>query len=202
MAIEKAWVAVNLFLHHFFFSFFFFLTLFKHFLYQVDYEPRCEAFWRVGGFYLTEEDRKLRKAKEIDESLLEDPIDRFFQYYGAPVLQLRNKLLLPPLPKLKWTYSKPIENDSESADDNSAVARTSKDMSDVKTVQPETSRAVELSILSDNGTIYPLQEYRYRPDVYLELTRERIYGAVIPGKCSIPPFFLLCAMIGKKEAEA
>ncbi|XP_054286399.1 uncharacterized protein LOC129002546 [Macrosteles quadrilineatus] len=84
---------------------------------EVDFEPRIEAFWRVGGFYPDNETYKKRvKDKEDYEKELEknrhakrkneeDPDDlvgHFIQYIGTPVLQLRHP---QPLRLLEWQSS-------------------------------------------------------------------------------------------------
>lgn len=161
---------------------------------QVDYEPRLEAFWRVGGFYATATDCKLRKEKNIHESLIEDPIDRFFQYFGKPILQLRSKIPLPALPKIKLSQNKRVEDVNESKETfisdsknvNSEISNDEKGKNSEKvdvgkfTNELSTVDSHDMAEVNKNY-FYPLQQYRYQPDVYLEIPRERMHGSVIPG---------------------
>lgn len=75
---------------------------------QVDNRPRIEAFWNVGGFGLTEEEREKRKKKKVSDDLLEDPSNKWIQYFGNPIIQLRSNLPLSPLrnitPSETWAY--------------------------------------------------------------------------------------------------
>uniref|UniRef100_A0A1B6LLN1 28S ribosomal protein S30, mitochondrial n=1 Tax=Graphocephala atropunctata TaxID=36148 RepID=A0A1B6LLN1_9HEMI len=79
---------------------------------EIDFEPRIEAFWRVGGFYpdqKTFEDRKKDKedhekdlktnryAKRKIQEEPEDLVGHFIQYLGQPILQLRSSRPLKPL---------------------------------------------------------------------------------------------------------
>ncbi|KAI5705039.1 hypothetical protein M8J76_003423 [Diaphorina citri] len=64
---------------------------------QVDYKPRIEAFWNVGGLGLTPQERETRVKKKVHEELLDEPSTKWIQYFGSPVLQLRSSLPLPPL---------------------------------------------------------------------------------------------------------
>ncbi|XP_063368268.1 large ribosomal subunit protein mL65 [Cydia amplana] len=64
---------------------------------QVDYDPRHEAFWFVGGVHLSR--RVIRKRAEFPwqrDKLLE-PKNRTVQYLGKPLLALRGHLPLKPL---------------------------------------------------------------------------------------------------------
>jgi Mitochondrial 28S ribosomal protein S30 (PDCD9). len=67
------------------------------FFFQVDYKPRIEAFWNVGGLGLTPQERETRVKKKVPEELLDEPSTKWIQYFGSPVLQLRSSLPLPPL---------------------------------------------------------------------------------------------------------
>lgn len=78
---------------------------------QIDFEPRLEAFWRVGGFFPDQETYNERKkdkedhekelkqnrfAKRKFEEEPEDVVGHFIQYFGHPVLQLRGTKPLKP----------------------------------------------------------------------------------------------------------
>lgn len=57
---------------------------------EVDHEPRVEAFWAVGGMEPPKSIvYKKQKSRDLKE-YAEDPIDRHFQYFGEPCLQLRH----------------------------------------------------------------------------------------------------------------
>ncbi|XP_065200688.1 large ribosomal subunit protein mL65 [Planococcus citri] len=122
---------------------------------QIDYEPRLEAFWRVGGFHPTKEDKKLRERKEMSETRWDEYIDRFFQYFGSPILQIRSTL---PLPEITTLENK-VQTSVDENESSSLITSEEK----------------------PHLTDYGLQEYRYDPKTYLEIPRERIRGAVIPG---------------------
>lgn len=122
---------------------------------QIDYEPRLEAFWRVGGFFPTKEDRKLRESKGMSEERLHEHIDRFFQYFGSPLLQIRSSLPLPAI----TTEDVRIQTSDDTSESSSVI---------ISEERPEL-------------TYYDLQEYRYDPKTYLEIPRERTKGVVIPG---------------------
>ncbi|XP_049938706.1 39S ribosomal protein S30, mitochondrial [Schistocerca serialis cubense] len=63
---------------------------------QVDFEPRVEAFWFVGGMEPSRRQRKGREGmKFLTKEDVERPADRPVQYFGSPVLQLRHELPLP-----------------------------------------------------------------------------------------------------------
>lgn len=64
---------------------------------QVDFDPRIEAFWNVGGFKATQKELEYRKRRKMHEELLEEPMSRWIQYFGTPILQLRSTLPLKPL---------------------------------------------------------------------------------------------------------
>lgn len=85
---------------------------------EIDYEPRLEAFWKVGGFHPDDETYNKRKKdkkdaekeakksilkKEIDSTKFVEPdesVDHWIQYFGTPILQLRHSLPLRPLVQL------------------------------------------------------------------------------------------------------
>lgn len=142
---------------------------------QLDFDPRVEAFWRVGGFYATERDKKLRKEKEVPECMIEDPIDRFFQYFGEPILQLRSKNPLELIPKITSSTTE-LETTAEDLHNAEVTA-------DAKSTQLVEKTENEVNVLNKkNGEQYPWQEYRYSPDLYLEIPRERYHGAIVPGQ--------------------
>lgn len=63
---------------------------------QVDFEPRLEAFWFVGGMDPSRLTRKSREGQKfLTKEDVERPVDRPVQYLGSPVLQLRHDLPLP-----------------------------------------------------------------------------------------------------------
>lgn len=91
---------------------------------EIDYEPRMEAFWKVGGFHPDEETCNKRKKdkkdaekeakksippKEVDRTKIvepDEPVDHWIQYFGTPILQLRHSLPLRPLVQLPQSSSK------------------------------------------------------------------------------------------------
>lgn len=153
---------------------------------QVDYDPRFEAFWRVGGFHLSKEDEALRKAKEIPKELIDLPIDRFMQYFGSPLLQLRSKLPLPALPELNWRI--PTDVKAEITDGSESTPDSESSSNNESSVSK--SEIIATQEVEENR-IYPLQSYRYRPDVYLQIPRERIHGAIIPGTLQLSVYLII-----------
>lgn len=90
---------------------------------EIDYEPRLEAFWKVGGFYPDQETYNKRKKdkedaeKEAKKMVLkkenikkpvepDELVDYWIQYFGTPILQLRHSLPLLPLAQLPQLSSK------------------------------------------------------------------------------------------------
>lgn len=64
---------------------------------EVDYNPRLETFWSVGGLQPPDSVIKRRKKdKELTDEEVNAPIDRWVQYLGSPVLQIRNENPLDP----------------------------------------------------------------------------------------------------------
>lgn len=62
---------------------------------MMDYEPRQEAFWCVGGFYPSDEEYNKRKEKkELSEEELNEKVEHWIQYLGSPVIQVRHALPL------------------------------------------------------------------------------------------------------------
>ncbi|XP_075220576.1 mitochondrial ribosomal protein S30 [Lycorma delicatula] len=71
---------------------------------EVDYNPRLEAFWKVGGFKWSEEEHKIRTEKlDRDDIPFEwkneagKELEHWFQYFGETILQLRSQLPLEPV---------------------------------------------------------------------------------------------------------
>ncbi|XP_046752870.1 39S ribosomal protein S30, mitochondrial [Diprion similis] len=60
---------------------------------QVDYEPRIEAYWWVGGMWPQEYVVK-RKKRAFLKEYAEDLIDQRIQYHGTPTLHLRHEFPL------------------------------------------------------------------------------------------------------------
>jgi hypothetical protein len=72
---------------------------------QVETDPRIESFWSVGGM---DPPVSLRKKKEQVPWLKEEadePVDRWFQYLGSPVFQLRHELPLPSVVQIHESES-------------------------------------------------------------------------------------------------
>lgn len=129
----------------------------------------------MGGFHLSNEDKALRETKKISEYLIDLPIDRFFQYFGSPLLQLRSKLPLPVLPELNWRVPVDVAGEIPAGSESSPSSQLPSNSES----SPESKSSLPES--EEENLIYPLQSYRYRPDVYLQIPRERIHGAIIPG---------------------
>ncbi|KAJ8714549.1 hypothetical protein PYW07_002774 [Mythimna separata] len=64
---------------------------------QIDYDPRHEAFWFVGGIDPSERLVNWRKQYEWLKDRLHEPVDRPVQYIGTPMLTIRNRQPLKPL---------------------------------------------------------------------------------------------------------
>ncbi|XP_028167434.1 28S ribosomal protein S30, mitochondrial [Ostrinia furnacalis] len=64
---------------------------------QVDFEPRHEAFWFVGGVDIPTSVRLWRQKYKCYEERMDENVDRPVQYKGTPLLTLRNKLPLKPI---------------------------------------------------------------------------------------------------------
>ncbi|KAM3965531.1 mitochondrial ribosomal protein S30 [Aphomia sociella] len=64
---------------------------------QVDYEPRHEAFWFVGGVDVPTSVLKWRKQYLWLKDRIDEPIDRPVQYLGTPFLAMRSRLPLRPI---------------------------------------------------------------------------------------------------------
>ncbi|XP_052752185.1 28S ribosomal protein S30, mitochondrial [Galleria mellonella] len=64
---------------------------------QVDYDPRHEAFWFVGGVDVPSNVIKWRKQYPWLKDRLDEPVDRPVQYLGAPFLAMRSHFPLKPI---------------------------------------------------------------------------------------------------------
>ena len=65
------------------------------FLVQVETDPRVESFWCVGGMDPPTFLRKRREKVPWLKDAADRPIDRWFQYFGSPMMHLRHELPLP-----------------------------------------------------------------------------------------------------------
>ena len=61
---------------------------------QVDYEPRVEAFWFIGGIDPPTLIRKTRANSKHLKAYADDPVNMPVQYFGSPILQLRHQFPL------------------------------------------------------------------------------------------------------------
>ncbi|XP_056641421.1 39S ribosomal protein S30, mitochondrial [Diorhabda sublineata] len=64
---------------------------------QIDWNPRIESSWFVGGMNIPDYIRKSREGSEWRKQFLDDPFDRLMFYIGSPNLALRSKLPLKPI---------------------------------------------------------------------------------------------------------
>ncbi|XP_023030475.1 mitochondrial ribosomal protein S30 [Leptinotarsa decemlineata] len=64
---------------------------------QVDYDPRIESTWYVGGMIPPEHIKSCRRGMEWMKPYENDPIDRVMVYFGSPSLTLRSTLPLQPI---------------------------------------------------------------------------------------------------------
>ncbi|XP_055549817.1 39S ribosomal protein S30, mitochondrial [Wyeomyia smithii] len=64
---------------------------------EVDFYPRHEAFWFLGGISPPPLVRKIKEGVEWQKPYANDPYDRNLQYIGRPYLALRHKHPLEPL---------------------------------------------------------------------------------------------------------
>lgn len=62
---------------------------------EVDYNPRHEAFWVVGGIQPPKNIFKAKRGQEWQKDLAKAPVDRLMQYKSEPMLALRHRLQLP-----------------------------------------------------------------------------------------------------------
>ncbi|XP_033170863.1 39S ribosomal protein S30, mitochondrial [Drosophila mauritiana] len=63
---------------------------------EVDYNPRHEAFWAVGGVDPPKNVQKSKKGREWQKDMANESVDRLVQYTGAPYLALRHRKQLSP----------------------------------------------------------------------------------------------------------
>uniref|UniRef100_A0A1B6C0F5 28S ribosomal protein S30, mitochondrial n=1 Tax=Clastoptera arizonana TaxID=38151 RepID=A0A1B6C0F5_9HEMI len=102
---------------------------------ETDYDPRIEAFWKVGNFppdpetyenrkndiekYKKERKTMLMRSREIEKIAPEKEIDHWIQYFGEPIIQLRHSSPLPPLVQesLKAGKEEKIEEVSDSPEE-------------------------------------------------------------------------------------
>lgn len=58
---------------------------------EIDFEPRLEASWCMGGINPSNFVRKFRKSVKFLKDYVDDPVDLPIQYFGQPVMHLRHK---------------------------------------------------------------------------------------------------------------
>ncbi|XP_058823399.1 large ribosomal subunit protein mL65 [Topomyia yanbarensis] len=63
---------------------------------EVDYDPRHEAFWFLGGISPPSLVRKIKEGIKWQKPYANDPYDRKMQYVGQPYLALRHRYPLEP----------------------------------------------------------------------------------------------------------
>ncbi|KAH8354871.1 hypothetical protein KR084_012880 [Drosophila pseudotakahashii] len=63
---------------------------------EVDYNPRHEAFWAVGGVNPPKNVQQSKKGREWQKEDANESVDRLVQYTGAPYLSLRHRKQLSP----------------------------------------------------------------------------------------------------------
>ncbi|XP_037815353.1 28S ribosomal protein S30, mitochondrial [Lucilia sericata] len=61
---------------------------------EIDYNPRHEAFWSVGGIQAPKNIVKAKEGHEWQKHLAKEPVDRLMQYKSEPMLALRHRLQL------------------------------------------------------------------------------------------------------------
>ncbi|XP_049871631.1 39S ribosomal protein S30, mitochondrial [Pectinophora gossypiella] len=64
---------------------------------QVDYDPRHEAFWFVGGTDVPRNVYQWRKKYPFLKDRIDEPVDRPVQYKGSPIIAVRSHLPLKPI---------------------------------------------------------------------------------------------------------
>ncbi|XP_034489811.1 28S ribosomal protein S30, mitochondrial [Drosophila innubila] len=72
---------------------------------EIDYNPRHEAFWAVGGVDPPKNVVKSKKGREWQKEDANDSVDRLVQYTGEPYLALRHRHQLPT-----WRTNEESEN--------------------------------------------------------------------------------------------
>lgn len=63
---------------------------------DVDFNPRHEAFWAVGGIEPPTNVVKSKEGNKWQKDMAKDPIDRYMQYKSNPLLVLKHRLQLQP----------------------------------------------------------------------------------------------------------
>ncbi|XP_016996213.2 large ribosomal subunit protein mL65 [Drosophila takahashii] len=63
---------------------------------EVDYNPRHEAFWAVGGVDPPKNVQQSKKGREWQKEEANESVDRLVQYKGRPYLSLRHRRQLAP----------------------------------------------------------------------------------------------------------
>ncbi|KAH8421486.1 hypothetical protein KR009_009693 [Drosophila setifemur] len=72
---------------------------------EVDYNPRHEAFWAVGGVDPPKNVVKSKEGRDWQKDDAKDSVDRLVQYTGSPYLSLRHRFQLAP-----WKTPQESEN--------------------------------------------------------------------------------------------
>lgn len=155
-----------------------------HCWFQIDYEPRLEAFWKVGGFNPDEETYSKRKKDKKDtekeakklaykneianEKIVEpdEPVDHWIQYFGTPILQLRHNLPLLPLAQLPQLSSKG-ENEERKGESE--------------------------EISGQAPVVYEVTSYKYDP-TYFGYEFDLMHGTNIPGKNCVIFILIACTV--------
>lgn len=145
------------------------------FVFQTDYDPRLEAFWKVGNFYpdnetyekrkeelekqRDEKKKKILKTKDPKEIIPEEYVEHWIQYFGEPCIQLRHILPLSPLvhAPLKIIDSEKTLDKGETVEKEEIVDNTKQDL------------------------VLPVPKHRYDPGYY-GFQQEKRHGTNIPGK--------------------
>lgn len=63
---------------------------------EVDYRPRHEAFWSVGGINPPKNVVKSKSGRKWQKEIANDPYNRLMQYSGKPFLAIRHRNQLTP----------------------------------------------------------------------------------------------------------
>ncbi|CAK9809468.1 28S ribosomal protein S30, mitochondrial [Anthophora quadrimaculata] len=61
---------------------------------EIDFEPRIEAFWFIGGVDRSTMSKRSRKNISSEEKYINEPINMPVRYVGSPILQLRHLIPL------------------------------------------------------------------------------------------------------------
>lgn len=59
---------------------------------------------------LTQQEREKRKKKKVPDELVEEPSNKWIQYFGSPVVQLRSNLPLAPVTGITPTQTSECED--------------------------------------------------------------------------------------------